>query len=176
MTTTPTSFTAADGDLLIHTGVAGPAARTGHRLTIAVRDWNAEVAWSGGTPTAVDATIVVDSLEVIAGEGGLTPMAGPERGIARGNALKSLNAKKFGEITFHAPSVTATPTGYTLDGQLTIAGKSRPTTVDLAVDGTHITFDTTLTQSDFGVKPYSLAMGTLKVADEVRLTLDVTAS
>ena len=31
-----------------------------------------------------------------------------------------------------------------------------------------------LTQSGFGVKPYSLAMGTPKVADEVRLTLDVT--
>ncbi|PRC56354.1 S-adenosyl-L-methionine-dependent methyltransferase, partial [Mycobacterium sp. ITM-2017-0098] len=34
----------SDGQLLLKTGVSGPAAKMGHRLTIAV-DWHATVEW-----------------------------------------------------------------------------------------------------------------------------------
>jgi hypothetical protein len=32
-------------------------------------------------------TVVVDSLQVIKGDGGLTPLSGPEKSVARFNAL-----------------------------------------------------------------------------------------
>ncbi|MFT4125829.1 MAG: YceI family protein [Gordonia sp. (in: high G+C Gram-positive bacteria)] len=169
------TYTHADGDLLIHTGVAGPAARTGHRLTIAV-DWCADVSGDDDAPTAVHVVVPTESLQVRSGTGGLTPLSAPERAVARANALKSLQVTRFPEITFHAPTVVATADGYRLPGSLTICGRSREVTVDLQVgDGGRITAEFGVRQTDFGIKPYSLAMGTLKVADQVRLTVDVAA-
>ncbi|MFM9378607.1 YceI family protein, partial [Gordonia sp. VNK21] len=63
MTDTQT-VTAGSGELLIRTGVTGKAARTGHRLTIAVTSWQAQVTVDDGHPSAVTRTVDVDSLDV----------------------------------------------------------------------------------------------------------------
>lgn len=172
------SLNASAGELLILTGVAGPAAKTGHRLTIAMQSWQATVDWRGKSPTGVDLTVAVDSLEVVKGEGGLTPLAGPEKGIARSNALKSLDAKKFPQIRFTATDITANADGYRLSGTVEIHGKSRPQVVDLKVEDRGeswaMSAQTTITQTDFGVKPYSLLMGAVKVADQVTIAFSAT--
>jgi polyisoprenoid-binding protein YceI len=172
------SLTPADGELHVLTGVAGRAAKMGHRLTIGMRSWQAEVRWSGGKPTGAEVTVDVDSLEVLGGEGGLTPLAGPEKAVARSNALKSLDAKKFPQIRFTADDVAKTADGYRLTGSVEIHGTSRPQGVDVKVDDRGdvlaLSARVPLTQSDFGVKPYSLMMGALKVADEV--TIDFSAT
>jgi polyisoprenoid-binding protein YceI len=172
------SLTPADGELHIITGVAGRAAKMGHRLTIGMQSWQATVRWAGGAPTGVELTVDVDSLEVLSGEGGVTPLAGPEKGVARSNALKSLDAKKFPQIRFTADEVAATADGYRLTGTVEIHGTSRPQSVDVAVDDRGDTIALSgrvqVTQSDFGVKPYSLFMGSLKVADEVTISFSAT--
>lgn len=63
------SLTAADGELRILTGVAGRAAKMGHRLTIGMQSWQATVHWAGADPTGVELTVDVGSLEVLGGEG-----------------------------------------------------------------------------------------------------------
>lgn len=172
------SLDGSSGQLLIRTGVAGPAAKTGHRLTIAVRTWNATVDWRGKEPAHVDLIIAVDSLEVIKGEGGITPLGGPEKGIARSNALKSLDAKKFPQIRFTATDVAKLAGGYRLSGTVEIHGKSRPQIVDLMIedrgDQWEMAAQAAVTQSDFGVKPYSLLMGAVKVADAVNIDFHAT--
>ena len=159
------------GELLIKTGVAGPAAKMGHRLTLALRSWQATVQWKGDTPTAAELTVDVDSLEVVKGEGGVTPLSGPEKGVARSNALKSLNAKKHPRIRFASDRITAIDGGYRLDGTLEINGVSRPTAVEMATDADAdqwaLSLSAPVRQSDFGIKPFSLMLGSLKVADEV---------
>ena len=171
------SLDGSSGELLVMTGVAGPAAKTGHRLTIAMRSWQATVDWRGKDPVGVELSVAVDSLEVTKGEGGLTPLAGPEKGIARSNALKSLDAKKFPQIRFTATDIAKTAGGYRLTGTVEIHGKTRPQSVDLSVqdlgDDWAMSTQIAVTQSDFGVKPYSLLMGAVKVADEV--TINFTA-
>jgi polyisoprenoid-binding protein YceI len=171
------SLTPADGELHILTGVAGRAAKMGHRLTIGMNTWQASVRWAGAEPTGVELAVDVDSLEVLGGEGGLTPLAGPEKGVARSNALKSLDAKKFPTIRFTADDVAKSPDGYRLTGTVEIHGKARPQVVDVKVDDQGDTLALSarvpVTQSDFGVKPFSLMMGALKVADEV--TIDFSA-
>ena len=168
----------SSGELLILTGVAGPAAKTGHRLTIAMRSWQATVDWHGKDPAGVELSVAVDSLEVIKGEGGLTPLGGPEKGIARSNALKSLDVKKFPQIRFTATAIDKTTDGYRLNGTVEIHGKSRPQSVDLTVQDRGkdwaMSAQISITQTDFGVKPYSLLMGAVKVADPV--TISFTAS
>lgn len=164
----------AEGTLSVHTDVTGPAARTGHRLTIEMREWSATVSRSDGMPTGLSASVVVESLTVVSGEGGVTPLTGPEKSIARGNALKSLNASKAPTITYDAATITATETGYRLDGTLTINGKSRPHPLDVEVAGAHrASVETVVSQREFGLKPYSMMMGALKVVDEVTVAVDV---
>ncbi|MFT4200604.1 YceI family protein [Gordonia sp. (in: high G+C Gram-positive bacteria)] len=163
----------ADGKLIITTDKTGPAAKTGHRLTIDFTDWAGTVDVDGEVPQKVSLTVVLDSLEVLSGEGGVTPMTGAEKSMARSNALKSLKASKFPTITYVASTVSPTDGGYHLDGELTVAGTTIPKQVDVAVKETASGWDlsaaTTISHKAVGLKPYSLAMGALKVDDEVKL-------
>lgn len=172
------SLDGSAGELLIRTGVAGPAAKMGHRLTIAVTSWRAVVRWRSGKPVGVELAADVDSLVVISGDGGVTPLSGPEKKVARSNALRSLEAKNHPRIHFAAEAITKTADGYRLTGTVEIHGQARPQVVDVAITGDDavatITARTRIAQSDFGVKPFSLLMGALKVADEVAIDFHAT--
>ncbi|GAB08897.1 hypothetical protein GOARA_021_01350 [Gordonia araii NBRC 100433] len=170
---------AADGELVLKTDKTGPAAKTGHRLTIGFTDWTGTVTVDDDrVPQRVSLRVVVDSLEVRSGEGGVTPMSGAERAMARSNAVKSLKASKAPEIVFVGSSVSPTDGGYRVAGDLTIAGTSVPHSVDVEVAETATAWDvsahTTVSHKAVGLKPYSLAMGALKVADEVELDFRAT--
>jgi len=145
----------------------------GHRLTIAMASWRADVRWQGKKPVSAELVVDVDSLQVIKGEGGVTPLTGPEKGVVRSNALKALNAKKYPQITFSTEGISKTAAGYQLDGTVEIHGTSRPQTVELAVEDSGgvwvMSASVPVVQTQFGVKPYSLFVGSLKVADEVTL-------
>lgn len=172
------SIDAGSGELDILTGVAGPAAKMGHRLTIVLRSWRADVRWRAGRPVSADLTVDLDSLEVVRGEGGVTPLTGPERSVARLNALKSLNAKKYPQVRFTSDEISTTDAGYRLSGTLEIHGTPRPQTVDVTVDDRgpdwSMSARVNLAQTAFGIKPFSLMMGALKVADEVAIEFSGT--
>jgi polyisoprenoid-binding protein YceI len=165
------SVDGSDGDLLIRTDVDGPAAAVGHRLTLAMRHWRASTRWDNAQLVGAALIVEVGSLEVIRGEGGVTPLSGPEKILVRRNALRSLDAKRHPRITFDAKAIDKTADGYRLTGTLTIVAKSREQVVDVRTDdqGTNwlLSSETAVRQSDFGVKPYSQLLGSLKVADQV---------
>jgi polyisoprenoid-binding protein YceI len=168
------TLTAADGDLLVHTGVAGRAAKIGHRLTIAMRRWQATVRWSGGEPTAAKLTVDVDSLEVLRGEGGLTPLSAPEKTLVRSNALRQLDRGHFPQICFETEAIEKSRDGYRLAGVLQIRGVTRAQAIELRTDDLgdawRFSSQAGVRQSDFGIKQYSLLMGSLKVADDVTVS------
>ena len=172
--TDPWTVTASDGELLIRTGVAGRAARMGHRLTIAMTRWEATVAWAAAEPVSAELTVEIDSLEVLRGEGGVKGLTGPEKSLVKSNALKSLDANRYPEIRFAADEIDKTDGGYRLAGKLHIRGKSRKHVVDLRTedlgDGWRMSVESSVRQTDYGVKPYSLLMGSVKVADEVSVS------
>jgi polyisoprenoid-binding protein YceI len=165
------SLDGSDGDVLIRTGVAGPAAAMGHRLTLAMRQWRATVQWDGDEPVSAELIVEVGSLGVVRGEGGVTPLSGPEKILVRSNALRSLDAKRYPRITFEVNVIDKTDDGYRLTGTLTIKAASREQVVDVRTDeqGTNwwLSGETAVRQSDFGIKPYSQLLGALKVADDV---------
>jgi polyisoprenoid-binding protein YceI len=168
------TLTAADGELLVHTEVAGRAAKVGHRLTIAMKRWQVAVEWSGGEPAAAKLTVEVDSLEVLRGEGGVTPLSGPERILVRSNALRQLDAGRFPQICFATETIEKIRDGYQLAGTLQIRGKTRAQVIELRTDDLgdawRLSSRTGIRQSDFGVRQYSLLMGSLKVADNVTVS------
>jgi polyisoprenoid-binding protein YceI len=168
------ALSASDGELLVHTGVTGRASKMGHRLTIAMRRWQAAVQWSDGIPVSAQLTVDVESLDVLRGVGGLTPLSGPEKILVRSNALRQLDAARFPQIRFDAQRIDHSREGYRLAGTLQIHGTTRPHVIDLRTEDLgkawRLTTHAVVCQSDFGVKQYSLVMGSVKVADEVTIT------
>ena len=165
---------ASDGELQLRTGVTGRAARMGHRLTIAMTHWQATVNWDGGEPLSAELVVDVDSFEVLRGEGGVKGLSGPEKAVVRSNALKSLNVARFPEIRFSADAIEKTDDGYRLSGTLQIRGKSREHVIDLRTDDLgdawRMSAESTVRQSDYGIKPFSLLMGSMQVVDEVAVS------
>lgn len=168
------TFDPHDGELLIHTGVAGRAAKMGHRLTIAVQRWTAAATWAGARPVAAELTVEVDSLQVLRGDGGVKALSGAEKVLVRSNALRSLDAGRFPTIRFTASDIEQTDDGYRLAGTLQIHGTAREQVVAVQTtesgDRWQLSSSTTVRQSDFGIRPYSLLMGSLQVADEVTVS------
>lgn len=60
-----------------------------------------------------------------------------------------------------------------MTGDLELLGTRRPLTFELhASDDGHLTATATVKQTDWGIKPYSALFGTLKVVDEIQVSLD----
>jgi polyisoprenoid-binding protein YceI len=146
----------------------------GHRLTIAMTRWQATVSWAGAEPATAELTVETDSFEVLLGEGGVKGLSGPEKTLLRANALRSLDAGRFPEIRFTAETIDKTDDGYRLNGILQIKGKSRKHVIDLRTedlgDSWRMSAASDVRQSDYGVKPYSLLMGSVRVADDVTVS------
>ncbi len=147
----------------------------GHRLTIVMRSWRATVDLDGDEPIAVEVTVDLDSLDVLAGEGGMTPLSGAEKTLVRNNALKSLQAKRFPQAIFRSSSIERGEDSWRLAGTLDLSGQSREQTVVVHVVGDdadlRITGEALVRHSDHRIKQFSMLMGAMKVADEVRVTL-----
>ena len=179
LTAAKRTLDASSGELFLHTGVTGSAARMGHRLTISMRSWLATVDVDGDEPVAVEVTVDLDSLDVLTGEGGMTPLSGAEKTLVRNNALKSLQAKRFPRAVFRSSVIERDGDSWRLIGILDLSGQSREQSIVVHVTGDgadlRITGEAVVRHSDHRIKQFSMLMGAMKVADEVRVTLTATA-
>jgi polyisoprenoid-binding protein YceI len=85
-----------------------------------------------------------------------------------------LDSEHFPEIVFKSTAVE--PNGadrWTVRGELTLHGQIRPVAVDVSYRAGHYTGQATLKQTEFGMKPVSVAGGTVKVKDAVRVEFDI---
>lgn len=166
------------GTLTLHTGVEGKAAKMGHNVTIEVTDWSAEVGFDGDTPSAARLRAGLASFQVVKGEGGVKPVSDKDKQSIRDNALSTLKAAQHPDVTFSSTIIRTTPGGYALDGDLSIAGTTRPATVEVAVtdagDRWTVSGGAPVVQSEYGVKPYSAMMGGLKVRDRVDVRIETS--
>jgi polyisoprenoid-binding protein YceI len=170
----------ADGSLTLHTGVAGSAARMGHSLVIVVDDWSASIALNRSTPRSVRLTAELASLRVESGSGGIKPLSEGDREAIRANALHALHAEQHPRVTFESSSVRVRGDGLAVEGTLTVAGAPQPLAavvgLDRAKGQVRARCSVALAQSEFGVTPYSTMLGQLRVADSVRVELDLTVA
>ncbi len=162
----------SNGQLTVNTYVGGMGAKMGHDLVLEAKRWSGTVNLDAGNPSASSVQVTVDasSLEVLQATGGLKPLTDKDRGEIAQNQEKTLQYRKHPEITFRSTGVTGAPPRVSVQGNLTIMGNSRPCTLDVTVEdgsGTSVLTGTTrITQTDFGIKPYS-KIGVLKVKDEI---------
>jgi len=146
-------------------------------LTLQIARWTAEVSLTDSQPTSAVLRADLTTLEVLDAEGGVTPLTPVDRSIIKRNSAKSMKSKEYPQATFDCPQVnvrdaTATEVGeVSLPGSLEIAGKTRPFTATVHAQQTDgvwkLTTTCTVRQSDFGIEPYSLMVGAMRVGDDV---------
>jgi polyisoprenoid-binding protein YceI len=164
----------SNASLQIKTYREGVAAKVGHDLVIEVTRWDAtlEIAPDRAS-SAVHLSADARSLEVREGLRGVKPLTDKDRGEIR----KTIDEKvlRGQPISFRSSAVTpADGDGrLTVQGDLTMAGSTRPVTaqLDVAPDG-HVTGTIPLLQSAWAIKPYRGLMGALKVRDELEVVVD----
>jgi polyisoprenoid-binding protein YceI len=159
--------------LSVRTGRRGAIAKVGHDLLIEVGAWGATVE-VGADPqqTVLELTADSGSLRVREGTGGIQSLGEEERsGIDQTIVEEVL---KGTAIVFRARSVTPAADGsLSVEGDLELAGGINPIAFDLSLgDDGHVAARAVVKQSAWGMKPYTALFGTLKVADEVEVSID----
>lgn len=152
----------------------------GHNPTIAIRDFEGVVELKPGALESAELLLKVkaDSLKVTDGS------EKDRKEIEQTMSENVLETARFPEIVFKSTRVSSTQLFKGLylakgAGQLTLHGVTRQQVVEVQVtlseDRLRIQGETKLRQSDYKIKIVSIAGGTLKVKDEVKLTFDLTA-
>lgn len=160
----------SNASLTVKTYRQGMAQKVGHDLVIEVTKWDATV--DVGDSWSLSLTADANSLEVRDGVGGLKPLADKDRADIK----KSIDGKVLGgkPISFTG---SGDPSGGSLavSGDLEMGGSTKPASFELSVgDDGKLSGTAAVTQSQWGIKPYSGLMGALKVKDEVEVVIDAS--
>ena len=159
-----------EGSLVVKTFREGLAAKAGHDLVIDVTRWQATIDATAGT---LELTADPRSLEVREGLRGVKPLTDRDRGEIRKNIDEKVLGGQPIEFRSSAVRMPDGPGRLSVEGELTMAGSTRPVTAQLDVgDDGRVTGTIALAQSDWGIKPYRGLMGALKVRDEVEIVVD----
>jgi polyisoprenoid-binding protein YceI len=87
---------------------------------------------------------------------------------------KVLDSDKFQDIKFHSTSVEHAGEGkWTVNGELTLHGQTHPVNVKVQGEKGHYHGSALLRQKEFGITPVSIAGGSVKVKDEIRVEFDI---
>ncbi len=162
-----------DGTLSVRTGKKGAASKAGHNLLIRVDRWGATVQLSDDPAQSVlELTADSTSMTVLEGTGGVQSLGDDDKvGIA---LTINQEVLKGTPISFRSTAVR--PDG---DGQLHVTGDLELAggvnliafDVEIADDG-RLTGKASVKQTAWGMKPYTALFGTLKVADDVQVSVD----
>jgi polyisoprenoid-binding protein YceI len=158
----------------VRTGKAGVFGFAGHGHLVRARAFTGSVQYHPGDPSASRLEIIIPagSLEV------LTPPDTAEiRKVTETMRTQVLHVDQYPEIRFSASVKARTPTGFRLDGELTLAGQTRPVPVEATVqvgpDTLRAQGTFAVKQTDFGIKPFSGGPGgSVKVANRVTFAFD----
>lgn len=85
-----------------------------------------------------------------------------------------LDADRFPAIQFQSTAIEPRGTDkWIVDGKLTLHGRERPITFEVALKDDRYQGSATLKQTDFGMTPITIAGGTVKVKDEVKIEFEI---
>jgi polyisoprenoid-binding protein YceI len=160
--------------LSVRTTRSGAAAKAGHDLLIHVTSWSATlVADEDPAQTSIKLVADATSLRVIEGTGGMKDLG--EDDMANIQQTIDDEVLERQEIRFSSTRVQAGGEAGRIDveGDLTIVGKTEPIAFELALgDDGALSATALVTQTSWGMKPYTALFGALKVADEVEVAVD----
>jgi polyisoprenoid-binding protein YceI len=163
------------GRLLVHTMRTGLGAKAGHDLTIEVTRWHGRATVDTANPANSSVTVEVKaaSFQVREATGGVKPLTEADRAEINKTVKEILHTAQHPTIAFQSTRVDGSAGSFTVDGELTIMGVTRPVTVQGRVTDGRVVGEATVVQSRWGIRPYSALFGALKLSDEVTVAFDV---
>lgn len=163
-----------DAAIYIYTFKEGLLSKLAHDLRLSVQRF--EISARG---TEISAHFAPGSLRIdgVMKDGKLLrnePSESDRRKI-RDNIMQDvLRTADYGDVRFEGRSSSREPP-FTVVGDLTMCGVTRPLSVLLMVRGERLVGELELTPSQWGIKPFRALGGTLKVQDRIRVAVHANA-
>jgi hypothetical protein len=164
-----------DGTLSVRTKRGGAAKMAGHDLLMHVTKWEATIDLGGAGGTSVELEADGSSLKVIEGSGGMQALQDEDRENIEQTIDDEVLERQT--ITFRSSSVepASEDAGLHVDGELKLNGVTHALSFYLSITGEGgLRAGAIVTQSDWGMKPYTGLFGALKVLDDVEVSLEAT--
>ena len=159
----------------------GMLAAMGHNPTIGVRDLKGEVNFNPEKAEASSFRLVVKTSSL----GVQDDISDKDRReIERIMSQDVLQSAEFPEILYEAAGISISKMGdmlfsATLNGELTLHGvkRAQPIAARISLLGSMIraSGDLSLNQTDYNIKPVSVAGGAIKLKDEVKFSFEIVA-
>jgi polyisoprenoid-binding protein YceI len=160
----------------------GLLASMGHSPSFAIRQYTGEAAFRADAPEQSSLRVVVQSGSLELSD----QVSEKDRREIEGTMRKEvLETSRFPEIVFEASNPSMSKGGETLywaniTGKLTLHGvtQAQQITAQVSVTGNQLraSGEFSVRQSSFRIKPVSVAGGTLKLKDDVKVTFDFVAN
>ena len=170
-----TSFDADSAECRIFTFKEGLLSAVAHDLELRVDRFSIELA---DDRSSVRGTFDVRSIRVVDAivDGRRSPgtLGSKDKTKIQSNITSDvIDAGRHPEVRFESTEIREVDTGWEIRGDLELAGRKRPITVLVHRDNGSAIGEVSLHQPDWGIKPYSAMLGTLKVRPEVKIRLSV---
>lgn len=160
------TFDATGATCRIFTEKDGLLSRLAHDLELDVTDFTVTA-----DDAAVEGTFNPRSLKVLHAlkEGRPTAsLSDKDKREIEGNVSRDVLTSSA-PIRFTSSSVQRTASGGRVLGTLTLNGRARPVELEVKRDGERFVAELALHQPDFGIRPFSAMMGSLKIKPTVRV-------
>jgi hypothetical protein len=162
-------FDASSAECLVYTYKDGLLASIAHDLEIRVEVFALDV---DEAPLAVRARFDAASLKVVGAQPATLGEADKNK-IEQTIADEVLHVREQPAIIFASSTVTPEGDGFHIAGEVTLHGRTRPVTFVAAPEGDRMVAKVPIHQPDFGIKPYSAMLGTLKIKPDVTVRVSV---
>ena len=168
-------YDAYNSECLLFSFKDGLLARLAHDLKLQVERFSIEV---DDTTHQIKATFDPSSIQVVCAQidgrdDPSTLSKGDKKKIYDNVTKDVLRTRKHPEIRFDSTKVVERGEGFAVEGALQIHGKSRNIQTSVRADGDRWVTELKLHQPDFGIKPFSAALGALKVKPDVMIRVSV---
>ena len=168
-------YDAYNSECLLFSFKDGLLARLAHDLKLQVERFSIEV---DDATQQIKATFDPSSIQVVCAQidgrdDPSTLSKGDKKKIYNNVTKDVLRIRKHPEIRFDSTKVVERGEGFAVEGPLQIYGKSRNIQTSVRADGDRWVTELKLHQPDFGIKPFSAALGALKVKPDVMVRVSV---
>lgn len=104
-----------------------------------------------------------------------TLSGGDKKKIEKNLREDVLHARRHPDVRFRSTKIERAEAHADIEGELTLHGVTRTVRARATLEGGRWVSELTLHQPDFGIKPYSAMLGTLKIQPDVRVRVSVAA-
>jgi polyisoprenoid-binding protein YceI len=162
-------FDASSAECLVFTYKEGLLSAVAHDLQIRVERFDLDIEQA---PLAVRARFDAASLKVIRAEPDTLGESDKHK-IEQTIADDVLHVREHPTIVFASSTVTPEGDGFRIAGEITLHGRTRKLAFLAAPEGDRMVATVPIHQPDFGIKPYSAMLGTLKIKPDVTVRASV---